>query len=256
VNFIKLFIGDYLRDTGHLSIAEHGAYLLMLQHFYATEKPLPVGKALHRLLRAESKTDRDAIDAIARLFWTETDGGLVNQRGLREFARTEEVAATNRAIALAREARKRATKTARSVHESCTDEERSVHEKSTSHSHSHSQTKDNSVGNSALRNPTHATPAGEISLALRKNGVASNPMDPRLIALAEAGTTPAQAEAAAQAARDTKGDGARIPPAYVFAILERWKAEPATMPVALQNPDEIAAQAVRMMAERGDHASQ
>lgn len=254
MNFIKLFIGDYLRDTGHLSIAEHGAYLLMLQHFYATEKPLPVGKALHRLLRAESKTDRDAIDAIARLFWIEMDGGLVNQRGLKEFARTEEVAATNRAIALAREARKRATKTARSVHEACTDEARSVHEKSTSHSHSHSQTEKNSVGNSALRNPTHATPAGEISLALRKNGVASNPMDPRLIALAEAGTTPAQAEAAAQAAREAKGDGARIPPAYVFAILERWKAEPATMPVALQNPDEIAAQAVRMMAERGCNA--
>lgn len=254
MNFIKLFIGDYLRDTGHLSIAEHGAYLLMLQHFYATERPLPVGKALHRLLRAESKTDRDAIDAIARLFWIETDGGLVNQRGLKEFARTEEVAATNRAIALAREARKRATKTARSVHEACTDEARSVHEKTTSHSHSHSQTEKNSVGNSALRNPTHATPAGEISLALRKNGVASNPMDPRLIALAEAGTTPAQAEAAAQAAREAKGDGARIPPAYVFAILERWKAEPASMPIALQNPDEIAAQAVRMMAERGCNA--
>lgn len=46
MNFFKLYIGDYQRDTAHLSVTEHGAYLLMLQHYYATEKPLPPGKAL------------------------------------------------------------------------------------------------------------------------------------------------------------------------------------------------------------------
>jgi uncharacterized protein YdaU (DUF1376 family) len=98
MNFVKLYIGDYQRDTGHLSIAEHGAYLLMLQHFYATERPLPVGKALHRLLRAESKADRDAIDAVVRQFWTEGDGGLVNERAQLEIQRADHQRTVNREV--------------------------------------------------------------------------------------------------------------------------------------------------------------
>lgn len=98
MNFMKLYIGDYQRDTGHLSIAEHGAYLLMLQHYYATEKPLPTGKALHRLLRAETKADRDAIDAIAAQFWTLTDAGLVNQRGAEEIQKADHQRTVNREV--------------------------------------------------------------------------------------------------------------------------------------------------------------
>ena len=55
MNFVRLYIGDYMRDTGTLTVAEHGAYMLMLMHYYATEKPIPSGRALHRLLRAETK---------------------------------------------------------------------------------------------------------------------------------------------------------------------------------------------------------
>jgi len=85
VNFFKLYIGDYQRDTGALTLAEHGAYLLMLQYFYATEQPLPVGRDLHRLLRAESKAEREAIDRVAERFWRATDAGLVNDRALQEI---------------------------------------------------------------------------------------------------------------------------------------------------------------------------
>jgi uncharacterized protein YdaU (DUF1376 family) len=98
MNFVKLYIGDYQRDTGHLSIAEHGAYLLMLQHFYATERPLPTGKALHRLLRAETKVDRDAIDAVVRQFWSEGDGGLVNKRAQLEIQRADHQRTVNREV--------------------------------------------------------------------------------------------------------------------------------------------------------------
>ena len=31
--------GDYGRDTGHLSLIEHGAYRLLLDHCYMTAKP-------------------------------------------------------------------------------------------------------------------------------------------------------------------------------------------------------------------------
>lgn len=118
MNWFKLYIGDYQRDTAHLTVTEHGAYLLMLQHYYATEKPLPVGKSLHRMLRAQDKQEREAIDAVSSQFWTVTDAGLVNHRADRELAKAGEQADTNRAIAVAREARR---KVARTVHESCAD---------------------------------------------------------------------------------------------------------------------------------------
>lgn len=85
MNFFKMYIGDYQRDTGTLTLAEHGAYMLMLQHLYATEKPLPVGRELHRLLRAENKAEKDAIDAVVSKFWQQTETGLVNERAMLEI---------------------------------------------------------------------------------------------------------------------------------------------------------------------------
>jgi uncharacterized protein YdaU (DUF1376 family) len=98
MNFFKLYIGDYLRDTGTLSVSEHGAYLLMLVNLYATEKPLPSGKELHRLLRAGSKAERDAVDCVVQKFWTETPEGLVNARAEREFGKAEHQRTVNRNV--------------------------------------------------------------------------------------------------------------------------------------------------------------
>jgi uncharacterized protein YdaU (DUF1376 family) len=131
MNFMRLYIGDYLRDTGTLSVAEHGAYMLMLMHHYATEKPLPSGRELHRLIRAETKAERDAADAVLARFWTETPDGWVNGRAGREFARAEHQAETNRQIAVRREEAKRARK----AHEQSTNRAPVVHEHPTDTRH-------------------------------------------------------------------------------------------------------------------------
>jgi len=107
VNFFKLYIGDYQRDTGALSLAEHGAYLMMLQHYYATEQPLPVGAPLYRLMRAQTKAERKAIDVVASRFWLVKDGALVNTRAVVEIDKASAQADTNRAIARAREAKRK-----------------------------------------------------------------------------------------------------------------------------------------------------
>jgi uncharacterized protein YdaU (DUF1376 family) len=98
VNFIRLYIGDYMRDTGTLTVAEHGAYFLMLLHHYATEQPLPQGRDLHRLLRAETKVERAAIEAISAKFWTATPEGLSNDRAGKEMERAEHQRDVNRTV--------------------------------------------------------------------------------------------------------------------------------------------------------------
>jgi uncharacterized protein YdaU (DUF1376 family) len=151
LNFYKHFIGDYQRDTGHLSVTEHGAYRLMLDVYYATEKPLPADrKALYRLLRAETAADRSAIDAVASQFWAQTPAGLINKRADAEIEKAEKQAETNRQIAIAREAKKReraeqeaAAKLAREQHEQSTNrgtDRGTIGQPNHSHSHSHSQT--------------------------------------------------------------------------------------------------------------------
>jgi len=38
--WMPIYWGDYLKDTGHLSTEEHGAYLLLIAHYWSTGKPL------------------------------------------------------------------------------------------------------------------------------------------------------------------------------------------------------------------------
>jgi uncharacterized protein YdaU (DUF1376 family) len=98
LNFYKHHLGDYAKKTAALSVTQHGAYLLMLHHFYATEEPLPVGRDLYRLLRADSKPERDAIDFIVAKFWRQEEGGLVNDRALEEIQHAAHQRTVNREV--------------------------------------------------------------------------------------------------------------------------------------------------------------
>ena len=96
--FYKRFIGDYKRDTGHLSLIEHGAYALLLDYFYASEKPLPIdGQRLYRLTMAASDGERAAVDYVLESFWLETGDGWVNPRALEEIEKAREFNAAQKA---------------------------------------------------------------------------------------------------------------------------------------------------------------
>jgi uncharacterized protein YdaU (DUF1376 family) len=109
VNFYKHFIGDFQRDTGHLSLTERGAYRALLDHFYATERPLPTDMTqLARLVGAASKADRDAIKRVLAEFWALEQDGWTNARAKLEIAKADEQRGTNRRIAVEREAKRKA----------------------------------------------------------------------------------------------------------------------------------------------------
>lgn len=76
-----------------------------------------------------------------------------------------------------------------------------------------------------------AVTAADLSIAMRKFGMRTQPADPRLIALAEQGITPETVAAACEEAKQAKPNQ-RISLGYVVAILERWSADAAALKVA------------------------
>jgi uncharacterized protein YdaU (DUF1376 family) len=63
------FPGDYARDTADLSLIEHGAYRLLLDHYYSTGGPLPADKQrIYRLCRAFHPEEQEAVCAVLVAF--------------------------------------------------------------------------------------------------------------------------------------------------------------------------------------------
>ena len=77
MNYYRRYVGDYMRDTADLSLAEHGAYTVLLDHYYATEKPLPADfAAVCRICRAMTPEEQAAVRVVADRFFPVTDDGL------------------------------------------------------------------------------------------------------------------------------------------------------------------------------------
>lgn len=68
MNYYERHLGDYARDTAHLTMMEHGAYGLLLDRYYATERGIPADQA-HRVARARTREERAAVDAVLQEFF-------------------------------------------------------------------------------------------------------------------------------------------------------------------------------------------
>lgn len=90
LNYYERYCGDYQRDTAHLSLAEHGAYTMLLDAYFSVEKPLPKDlSSLYRVCRAMTRFEQQAVKAVAEQFFpvSEVDGLRHNQRADREIAK-------------------------------------------------------------------------------------------------------------------------------------------------------------------------
>lgn len=80
-------IGDYAKDTKHLTMLEHGALTLMLDWAYASERPLPEDeRTLFRLCSAFDKAEREAVITVRDEFFELGEEGYTQRRVLREIA--------------------------------------------------------------------------------------------------------------------------------------------------------------------------
>jgi uncharacterized protein YdaU (DUF1376 family) len=99
MNYYERYLGGYAKKTGHLELAGHGAYTLMLDTYYSTEKPLPADyAALYRICRAIEKAEQGTVRKVADEFFpVGSDGLRHNERADAEIAKAQKRISTARA---------------------------------------------------------------------------------------------------------------------------------------------------------------
>lgn len=80
MNYYKFHIGDYRRDTAHLSLVEHGIYRQLIDQYYLSESPLPEIPKLMRSLSIRNADDERSLESVLSDFFEITDGGYVHKR--------------------------------------------------------------------------------------------------------------------------------------------------------------------------------
>lgn len=101
MNYYKRHLGDYAKDTRHLSLAEHGAYCLLLDYYYSTEKPIRDDRC-ERIANAYTDDERKAVRSVLESFFTLTEEGWLNRRADVEISEFHDKSLKAKAAAAAR----------------------------------------------------------------------------------------------------------------------------------------------------------
>ena len=95
--WMPLYVADYLGDTMHLTGPEHGAYLLLLMHYWRNG-PLPDDdRKLAHIARTEEKLWKSVGPVVREFFTVNGDGTLHQKRMDCELQRWEEITDKRRA---------------------------------------------------------------------------------------------------------------------------------------------------------------
>lgn len=100
MNFYPRFIGDWQRDTAHLTAEQEGIYSRLIDAYYATERPLPADmEQIFRIARAFTETERVSAGFVLGFFFTldETQRVYRNARADREIQKAKARIETARA---------------------------------------------------------------------------------------------------------------------------------------------------------------
>lgn len=115
--WMPLHIENYLADTGHLTAAEHGAYMLLIMSYWR-DGGLPVDERLIQRMSRLSKDEwAESRDIIAALF----QDGWKHKRIDEELAKADEIIEKRRNAALGRHAKSKSDASAVHVQSKSTD---------------------------------------------------------------------------------------------------------------------------------------
>lgn len=233
-------IGDYRRDTAHLSLLEHGVYRQLLDMYYLSESPIPrETQQVFRRLSARTELEQEAVEIILNEFFTLTDDGWIQKRCDLEIAEYHHKAEVSR---------KNGKKGGRPKVKLIQQEPIPEPDKTQQVISGYPSEKQNEpeLINALTNKPinqytdiTHTvhdsqqsrepTPEASVCLAIKNIGIVEvNPSHPELLMLIKAGATIDEFMHAARTAKD-KGKGF----AYVLGVVKGQRSE------ALKNSKEI-----------------
>lgn len=97
MNYYKRHLGDFAKDTAHLTALEIGVYDLLLDRYYSTERPILDAEA-NKVARAKTAQERATVKAVLSEFFKHRDGAWHHNYADRVIEKAREKAAQNRDI--------------------------------------------------------------------------------------------------------------------------------------------------------------
>lgn len=88
--YMPLYTGDYIRDTLHLSCAEHGIYLRLLMYCWDVKGPAPLDERKRcGIVNARSGDEVEALRRVTAEFFVQMEDGWYNERMQNEVVKSE-----------------------------------------------------------------------------------------------------------------------------------------------------------------------
>jgi uncharacterized protein YdaU (DUF1376 family) len=82
--YIQLYVADYLASTMHLSVDEHGAYLLLIMNYWQTGKPIKE-KHIRSIAKLDNERYENVIATLKEFFNVTEDGFWIHDRIERDL---------------------------------------------------------------------------------------------------------------------------------------------------------------------------
>ncbi|MFC3107415.1 YdaU family protein [Undibacterium arcticum] len=231
MNYYSFHIGDFRSGTVNMTRQARWIYRDMLDVCYDTEQPLPLDlDVLCDQIGVDTDDERRMVERLLRFKFIKADAGYTHEvceRVIADYHKKAVIAQSNGKLG-GRPKKATANQKEPSGFQSGSDPVATGNPAQTGSEANQEPVTNNQEPINTQQEPTGSNeekPRGvtavDLSIAMRKNGVQSQPADPRLIAMAGQGVTPETVEAAcAEAKRSKPGESVGV--GYVAKILERW----------------------------------
>ena len=240
MNYYERHIGDYLKDTSHLSLLEHGVYTRLMDVYYTKESGIPAADVA-RLIGARSKEEKQALDVVLKEFFILNVDTYKQARCDREITRFKDKQAKAQRSANARWKPD-------SLHTEGNAKAMRTHTEGNAHQtpDTSNQTPVTSLKTEDTGIGTPASQAAKVCLVVKAEGVGNtNPGHPKLIDLLNDG---AQVSDFIAAAKVTVEAGKGF--AYLLGVVKGMREDAQRAPKVRPQAESFAERDARVARER------